>query len=342
MRYTVGIMIWRFSFVALFFGFFVAPVHAATLYIDPGTAEVFRGDAITLSVRLDTDEAANECINAVDGVITYPDSITPVDISVGKSIFSMWVEPPTIHKENQTITFAGGIPNGYCGRVQGDPNLTNTLVELIFRAPGLRTETTEQNTTAVIDFGAATTAYVNDGQGTKAVLRTIGTTLALRDTVGSQIKDDWKDVVTGDTIIPEVFSIDLQREEKTFDGKYFIVFNTTDKQSGLSHYEVIEESAAESKLFHFGAVTSPWIEAPSPYPLRDQSLRSVIRVKAIDKAGNEYIATLIPDASLRAPFVSSTQLFALFFAVIVAVGATLICLLRANKRKRAKIYQQQP
>ena len=32
-----------------------------------------------------------------------------------------------INKENRTVTFAGGIPNGYCGRVNGDPKLTNII-----------------------------------------------------------------------------------------------------------------------------------------------------------------------------------------------------------------------
>ena len=87
-------------------------VDAASLYIDPAFPTLNMGDSVTLAVRLDTDEEADECVNAVDGVLTYSENLSPVDVSIGDSIFSMWVEQPKIDKEKRTITFAGGIPNG--------------------------------------------------------------------------------------------------------------------------------------------------------------------------------------------------------------------------------------
>jgi hypothetical protein len=269
---------------------------AATLYIDPNTTTLNRGDAITLAVRLDTDEAAEECVNAIDGVITYSESIVADDVSIGQSIFPVWVEAPTINKEKRTITFAGGIPNGYCGRVAGDPRLTNTVVELVFRSPGLQVGGGgADNTTARVEFAPETTAYLNDGLGTKASLATLGTTITLNPTIGGEIVDDWRTAVGADTVPPEAFSISLEQDQSIFENRYFIVFNTTDKQTGISHYEVIEESAKEASIFSFGAATAPWQEVRSPYEVRDQSLRSVIRVRAIDKAGNEYVATLVPE-----------------------------------------------
>ena len=41
--------------------------NAATLYMDPGVTTISRGDAVKVSVRLDTDEETEECINAVEG-----------------------------------------------------------------------------------------------------------------------------------------------------------------------------------------------------------------------------------------------------------------------------------
>lgn len=288
---------------SIFFGLgllFSLPAHAATLYLDPATATLNRGDSVTLNVRLDTDEATHECINAIDGVITYDDSVTPVDVSVGQSIFPVWVEQPIIHKDTHTITFAGGIPNGYCGRVEGDPRLTNTIVQLIFRAPGLQVGGGEARNQATIDFDSNTTAYLNDGQGTVANMRTIGTTIKLNDGVGSTISDEWRAEVQTDVTPPEKFSIDLEHDTKTFGGRYFIVFNTTDKQTGIDTYEVIEEPLSRLNLFDFGSTNAPWLEVRSPYVLKDQSLNSTIRVRATDKAGNQYIATLIPDESVRA------------------------------------------
>ncbi len=317
---------------------------AASLYMDPASATLFRGDAVTVAVRLDTDEAAGECVNAIDGVITYDDSIIPVDISVGKSILPMWVEAPVIHKENHTITFAGGIPNGYCGRVQGDPNLTNTLVELVFRAPGLQVGGGEARKSAHIGFADTTSVYLNDGIGTKATLQTFGTELTLNDGIGNEIKDDWKTVVQNDTVAPEPFSVALGRNDTTANGKFFIEFNTTDKQSGLSHYEVIEETTADSNLFRFGALNSPWAEARSPYILKDQSLVSVIRVKAVDKAGNEYIATLVPDAALRSTLIP-WKLIILgggALAVLALCGALLWWFVRRRKAKRVLVTVAEP
>jgi hypothetical protein len=286
-------MIIRLAFLCVLF--FVSPLaQAATLYIDPPQPALNRGDAVTLSIRLDTDEAAGECINAIDGVISYNDAINPVDISIGQSIFPVWVEQPTIDRENRRITFAGGIPNGYCGRVEGDPRLTNTILQLVVRAPGLTVGSASTDSQGIVSFAAETKAYLNDGFGTEASLQTLGAQITLNQVVGNEIVDDWREVVAADTIPPEAFSITLERDDFAFNQEYYIVFNTTDKQSGISYYEVIEELPEQARLFGFGAATAPWLETRSPYILKDQTLRSTIRVRAIDKAGNEYIATLPP------------------------------------------------
>ena len=60
-------------FIFGFFLFGAVQVQAATLYMDPNHAELSRGDTLKVSVRLDTDE--DECVNVVDGVITYSDNI---------------------------------------------------------------------------------------------------------------------------------------------------------------------------------------------------------------------------------------------------------------------------
>lgn len=318
----------------LFFIFCMAgTAQAATLYIDPATATLNRGDAITLAVRLDTDEALGECINAVDGVITYDASIVPVDISLGSSIFPVWVETPVIDKENRRITFAGGIPNGYCGRVEGDPRLTNVLLELVLRAPGLQVGGGEASGVATIAWAPETTAYLNDGLGSKAPLGTLGTTLTLNPTIGQEIVDAWRLEVSDDTLPPEEFSIALERSETAFEGKYFIVFNTTDKQTGLSHYEVIEETNEKAKLFGFGAATAPWERARSPYILKDQSLTSTIRVRAVDKAGNEYVATLLPtERGVTIPWL----FIALAGAGVTVILASAIFMLALKRRNRKR------
>jgi hypothetical protein len=295
--------------------------HAATLYMDPHEAEIKRGDTIKVSVRLDTDE--DECVNVVDGVITYSENIQPVDTSRGESILSLWVEDPVIDKVNRTISFAGGIPNGYCGRIAGDPRLTNTVIDLLFQSPGLQIGQSESGNIASINFGSETHVLLNDGLGTVQTPQYFGSTILLAKEAGNNVLNPWQETVNADEIPPEKFSITLDRTPNAYSNRYFITFNTTDKQSGIDHYEVIEEPLDSKNLFNWGAETAPWVEARSPYVLEDQSLNSTIRVRAIDKAGNEYVATYIPEEDKRT--LSENKMIT--YAVLGGGGVLLLILL---------------
>jgi len=324
------------TFLTLFF--LALPASAATIYIDPGRGTLGRGDAITTAVRIMPDKQTGECINVIDAVVTYTENIQPVDISVGRSIVSLWVEPPTINKENRTITFAGGIPNGYCDRVDGDPRLTNVIAEIIFRSPGMQVGGSDE-TEARIDFAPETQVLLNDGSGTRAPLIALGGTFVLEKTSSSGgIVDEWRDVVRADNQSPEEFSIELVKDEEGIDfgGRYYIIFNTSDKQSGITHYEIMEEPVVKLGQFNWGGLDAGWVKESSPYVLDDQTLNSIIRVKAIDKAGNEYIATYIPDESQR-----TLSKNAIYTYVLYAVGGfillvTMISVWSWNRRRNKK------
>lgn len=313
----------RFLFVPLVYFILAFPANAATIYIDPAKPTIYRGDSITMSVRLMPDHDSGECVNAVDAVISYTDNIIPVDVSIGKSIVPVWVEAPRIDTEKKQITFAGGIPNGYCGRIQGDPRLTNVIAEIVFRSPGLQIGGGDNNT-ATVQFTDQTQVFLNDGFGTLASLVKYGSELRLEKTPGAEIKDDWREVVQADNLPPESFSIELAKDENgiNFNGKYFIVFNTTDKQSGLSHYEIMEEPVKNLGSFSWGGTGVPWIKDNSPYELSDQSLNSIIYVKAVDKSGNEYIAKFIPEETMRT--VSSDTIIT--YVIWAAAGLVLLVL----------------
>jgi hypothetical protein len=294
---------------------------AALLYFDPGAAEVYRGDTVSLGLRIDTDEG--ECINTVDAVIHYDPSIRAVDISRGDSILNLWVEDPIIDEINHTIRFAGGIPGGYCGRIPGDPSLTNVLLELVFRSPGLSIGGGD-NQSARVWVEESAQVLLHDGLGTNATVRLQDAVITLLDTPGNAPVDAWREKVQGDDELPGDFSITLTRDETgaAFSGKYFIVFNSADKQSGIDHYEVMEEPFAEFSAFRWGRADAPWKRTESPYVLEDQTLNSTIRVKVIDKAGNERIATLVPDVALR----SMSRDILLTTLVFGGVGILLVAL----------------
>src|SRR5207247_2300689 len=102
-----------------------------------------------------------------------------------------------------------------------------------------------------------------------------------------------------DTVPPEPFEPQISRNPNIFNGKYFLSFAAQDKGSGIDHYEVCEDIGyriqdlgkiiARFLNIKSYSLNSCFVTAESPYQLQDQTLKSVIFVKAIDKAGNERI-----------------------------------------------------
>ncbi len=278
---------------------FAVQAEAAALYFDPVGAEILRGDTKTIAVRVDTDEG--ECINVISAEISYDARLQAIATSRGDSILSLWVEEPTVDEENDIIRFSGGIPGGYCGRIAGDPKLTNVVAEIVFQSPGFTVSknANSDSATATIAFTDATKVLLHDNFGTPAALNAFDGSLILSKKLGGGINNEWQRRIEADDLPPEEFSITLNQDPVTFSGDYYISFNTTDKQTGIDHYEIIEEPIERFDLFEWGGTDVPWITARSPYVLKDQTLNSTIRVRAIDQAGNEYLATLIPEDSQR-------------------------------------------
>lgn len=246
---------------------------AATIYLDPDTATYGRGDTFVMSVRLDNEDV---CINAAEVEVSYPtDTLRAVDFSRGSSIFSLWVRDPEIDTEKGMVRFAGGIPGGYCGRIPGDPVISNVLGKIIFTAVGTSAEEVR------ISVTPASSAYLNDGLGTEASLSLQGASLQIGpEPVLSE--NAWLAQIEEDKTPPDAFEVQVLSEKNVFGGKYFLVFSALDKQSGIDHFDIYERGA--------------WKRIESPYQLRDQALRNPVQVRAVDKAGNERLGAYDPDA----------------------------------------------
>jgi len=91
---------------------------------------------------------------------------------------------------------------------------------------------------------------------------------------------------------PELFVPEIARDESISGGKWFIVFVTQDKASGIDHYEIKESRQ------RFFIIFQKWSQTESPYILQDQELRSYVFVKAVDKAGNERMVKINPQNPL--------------------------------------------
>jgi hypothetical protein len=282
-----------FSFGLLFLPF---SADAALMYIDPPQGQYGRGDTFMLSVRLEPED---ECVNAAHVEVAYPkETLRAVDFSRGDSIFSLWVEEPKIDLERGVVTFSGGIPGGYCGRIKGDPVLTNVLGKIVFTA--INTDESE----ARVALTESSVAYLNDGGGTLAPLSRAEALFQLATTAQTS-GNPWLTEVGEDAIPPEAFTIEIQSTRDVFDGHYYAVFSTLDKQSGIDHYEIFEKDV--------------WKPVTSPHRLYDQSLRSGVQIKAIDKAGNERFGEYVEGSApprLAWP-VAEYALIALFICAVI-------------------------
>jgi hypothetical protein len=268
---------------------------AASMYITPESGKHGVSDTFIAEVRLDN---ANECINAVHVEVQYPkDALKAVDFSKGGSILSLWVEEPQLDTQTGAVTFSGGIPGGYCGRIQGDPVLSNVLGKIIFSVVGAGVEQAE------ISISDQSVVYLNDGAATKAELMRGRAVYSISATPQAQ-ENPWIASVQEDDVPPDPFVITIESTRGVFRGNYYAVFSTIDKQSGLDHFEIFERGV--------------WQRVSSPHELTDQLLLEDISIKAIDKAGNERIGTYVPGSQApRAPREVD-------FSILILAGVALL------------------
>ncbi len=92
-----------------------------------------------------------------------------------------------------------------------------------------------------------------------------------------------------DKTLPEKLTAEIAEIE----GKKYAVFSAQDLASGIERYE-ISESGNNGYFNNFFKKENIWKNAINPYLLEDQALSENIKIKAIDKAGNEKIIEIIP------------------------------------------------
>jgi len=289
------------------FALFPAITFAAILYLDPSSGEYQPGDVFMVDIKIDTEE---ECINTVEANLSFSqDILKAVDFSPGNSILTLWVKIPTIDQESGLISFAGGIPGGFCGKLPGEPGEINLLGKIIFQTK----EVSGEQISAELEFLESSQVLLNDGFGTPAKLTTRGAVFTILAEKLETPEDEWKEELEKDNIPPEPFKIEIHQTPEIFEGKYFIIFSTTDKQTGIDYYEIREGKG-------------DWKIGQSPYLLENQELAEEIKVKAVDKAGNEKIETIGP---IKKPF-------PYWIIVLILIGGVGYCLYRKLKIKYQK------
>ena len=240
-------------------------VFAADLFFGAKTNEARVGEQFEIKFFVNTPE---ESVNAFEGEITFPSDLVRLkDIRDGNTIVNFWIEKPKAR--DNTIVFSGVTPGGFNGR-------NGLIFSAIFEA----------KKEGVAKFGVNDARTLrNDGIGSTAVLSIVPFEMVISKEAQVKIPALPKIV---DREQPELFVPEIARDESISDGKWFIVFVTQDKASGIDYYEAKE---SRQKILTF---FSRWRVAENPYVLQDQELRSFVFVKAVDKAGNERIVEINP------------------------------------------------
>ena len=322
--------------------------RAAVLYMEPADGAYGPGDSFAVDIKMDINTG---CINTVEASIRFPgNNVYLEDFLTGQSIISVWVDKPAKSdmagiNDKGELHFSGGIPGGYCGKIPGDPGDSNILGQLLFRIPKFSVSDTVTGN-AEIYFTDPTRAMLNDGLGTEDILIKKNTTIELLDKqTGTAI--DWEKEIKQDTIPPEPFVIELHQRDDIFEGRYFIIFFTTDKQTGVDHYEVLEISPDEEvgiepelswwdRFMGREKSVPNWQTAKTPYVLTDQTLSSIIKVKAVDKAGNERIVEYIPpvaETEAARPFMTVQTIILLAIAFLAFLAVIILLIFITHKRR---------
>lgn len=241
-------------------GAFASRAEAASFSFVTSSSLVHEGEEIAVDIVVDPE---GQNVNTVSATIDLPSNLTFIDSDDSSSVIGLWVDQPTYNPATDTFSLSGIVPGGFSGLI--DPFSTGvhksggTILRLYFKG-------------ATPDVGtfsfAAADAYLNDALGTEAQVATKPLSIVVDDLLGESTLAS-----STDTDPPLPFTPVLERDLLLYDGKYVLIFNTKDKVSGISHYEVKEGNG-------------PWVIATSPYVLEDQTVSGDITVKAFDRAGN--------------------------------------------------------
>jgi hypothetical protein len=334
----------------LFFVLVPVATQAAVMYLEPEESVFGPGDSFGVDIKLDVDTG---CINTIEGFINFSTNyLNVIEFVTGSSFLSLWIEQPS-HEDltqiNSTgeLHFAGGIPGGYCGRIPGDPGLSNVVGQIIFKVPGIIVSD-EQAEFIDITINNKSRVLLNDGLGTIDNLKTRNARYRFA-TEGVVPGEGWREFILSDNIPPEPFIVELHQDSRLFEGNYYIIFNTVDKQTGVDHYEILElrpdeevgikpESGFLERLLNRDREAPDWQTGAMPYLLKDQTLKSIIKVRAIDKAGNERLVEYVPpyEGQKEEPLINPI-IIVVVIVILLFIIISLVWLIMFKRKKKKEL-----
>lgn len=266
------ILLLSFIFLA-----FANQSNAASLELQSDAKNIRINSYFQVDVYLNSEDVS---INTIEVKISFPKELIELkEIRNGNSIINFWVNQPK--EEDGKIILSGIIPGGYNDK-------KGLVSSLLFESKNYGTGT--------INFENLQ-GFKNDGIGTIVDLKSTNFTFYITENSEEYIPVEMEDYVK-----PESFTPEINQTQELFDGKYFLVFATQDKQLGIDHYEVCEGNINEC------------IIAESPYLLKNQNLDEKIFVKAIDKKGNERLAIVNSQNNLN-----NYQIYLIFVIIVLVI-----------------------
>lgn len=278
-----------FFLISLFiFAFCVVPkVFAAEVFFEADNQSFPQGEEFLLNVFINTD---GETLNAIEGRVAFPANLLEArDVRNSDSSINFWIKKPYISQTGY-ITFSGITPGGVVGSKE-------SIFSIVFRTKRIG------EGTVVVD---QIKSLLNDGVGTLATSKTQPFRFLISQK-GTETPTIIQQVV--DLEIPEDFVPTIERDPNIYNGKYFLVFATQDKGSGMANYRVREGEWGQFNI------------TESPHLLKNQLLNSKIFVKAIDKAGNERLVIL--EAQSKTTGYQNYIIICIILSVAFVVGLLL-------------------
>lgn len=282
--------------------------RAATVFFRTDDDKINPGRVFTVDVLAD---AGTDNLNAFEGKILFSQNLNLENINDGDSVVNFWAEKPHVleyaSNGNKIIGFSGITPGGFTG-VLGPFQGTRPGKLFSFSLSSQSNGYFEIN-------GNDVNFLLNDGQGNPADISVVPLKISV---TGDAAAPSSTTKINRSLSMPETFTPQIASDPTIWDGRYFLVFNTKDKETGIARYEVAETKDENGE--------KEWVPTESPYLLKDQSLSSHIFVKAVNKAGNERIEELKPLAPSYGYFTG------IISGIIILIGALALLLWKMLKK----------
>jgi len=273
-KFLIGI-----SFSLIFIGGLplVVDAQAASFYLSPTKGNYGVGENFSVNVYISTEGIA---INAAQAKISFPpEKLKVVDISNGGSIFTLWVQEPVFSNSKGEISFGGGLPNpGFKGKA-------GKVITIVFQGKAVGEARVNFNNEVIT---------ANDPYGTNVFSSSQGGVYSVFLPEKLPPKKPEEEI---DTEPPLPFEITVDNEGDPTNPYPLLYFQTEDKISGLSHYEIKIGEGDSFPLFK--GETNPF-----RLPYQAPGIHQIL-VKAFDMVGN-YIesTTEIKVESIASPAIT--------------------------------------